>query len=124
VPPGGTFGSVSNLVVSLTAVVWDAAQGAYTLRTFERADPQCAALLTQLGRVLITEVTLRVAADYHLRCVSYTDITAAELFAPAGSTGRTLAAASPTPSAASRRSGSSTPTGPGSRCGASPGNAR
>jgi FAD/FMN-containing dehydrogenase len=89
--PGGTFGSLSNLVVSLTAVVWDAGAGAYTLRTFDRADPEVAALLTPLGRVLITEVTLRVVRDTNLRCVSRTDIPATELFAPGGASGRTLA---------------------------------
>jgi FAD/FMN-containing dehydrogenase len=88
--PDTSFGSVSNLVVSLTAVVWDPGTGAYALRTFGRADPGCPALLTQLGRAFITEVTLRVGGDRNLRCVSATDIPAGELFAPPGSTGRTL----------------------------------
>jgi FAD/FMN-containing dehydrogenase len=89
--PGTTFGSVSNLVVSLTAVVWDDGLDSYALRTFGRADPGCAALLTQLGRSFIVDVTLLVGNDSKLRCVSYTDIPASELFAPPGTNDRTLA---------------------------------
>jgi FAD/FMN-containing dehydrogenase len=89
--PGHTYGSLSNLVLSLTAVVWDEASGAYVLRTYARDEADCAALLTHLGRSLVTEVVLRVGADVDLRCVSRTDIPAAELFAAPGSGGRTLA---------------------------------
>lgn len=87
--PGHTYGSLSNLVLSLTAVVWDADSDAYVLRTYARDDPDGAALLTHLGRALVTEVTLRVGANTPLRCVSRTDIPAAELFAaPGGPEGR------------------------------------
>ncbi|MFF4258338.1 cholesterol oxidase substrate-binding domain-containing protein [Streptomyces sp. NPDC001663] len=89
--PGHTYGSLSNLVLSLTAVVWDEASGAYVLRTYDRDEADCAALLTHLGRSLVTEVVLRVGANVNLRCVSRTDIPAAELFAAPGSDGRTLA---------------------------------
>lgn len=78
--PGGTYGSLSNRILSLTAVVWDAAAGGFTLRTFDRAEPDCAAFLTHLGRAFVTEATLRVGPDHRLRCVSRVDITAAELF--------------------------------------------
>ncbi|MFJ9245552.1 cholesterol oxidase substrate-binding domain-containing protein [Streptomyces sp. NPDC101776] len=88
---GHTFGSLSNLVLSLTAVVWDADTGAYVLRTYTRDQADCAALLTHLGRALVTEVVLRVGANANLRCVSRTDITATELFAAPGSGGRTFA---------------------------------
>ncbi|MER7185738.1 cholesterol oxidase substrate-binding domain-containing protein [Streptomyces hyaluromycini] len=88
--PGHTYGSLSNLVVALTAVVWDESAGAYVLRTFRRDEADCAALLTHLGRALVTEVVLRVGANSSLRCVSRTDIPAAELFAAPGSGGRTL----------------------------------
>ncbi|MGY5056196.1 cholesterol oxidase substrate-binding domain-containing protein [Streptomyces sp. 900105755] len=88
--PGHTYGSLSNLVLSLTAVVWDGSAGAYVLRTFRRDEADCAALLTHLGRALVTEVVLRVGANSSLRCVSRTDIPAAELFAAPGSGGRTL----------------------------------
>ncbi|MFF7475252.1 cholesterol oxidase substrate-binding domain-containing protein [Streptomyces sp. NPDC008092] len=88
--PGRTYGSLSNLVLQLTAVVWDGGAGAYVLRTFRREEADCAALLTHLGRALVTEVVLRVGADSSLRCVSRTDVPAAELFAAPGSGGRTL----------------------------------
>ncbi|WP_190217819.1 cholesterol oxidase substrate-binding domain-containing protein [Streptomyces griseosporeus] len=89
--PGHTYGSLSNLVLELTAVVWDADAGGYAARTFTRDEADCAALLTHLGRTLVTEVVLRAGADTHLRCVSRTDIPAAELFAAPGAGGRTLA---------------------------------
>ncbi|MFE2883851.1 cholesterol oxidase substrate-binding domain-containing protein [Streptomyces sp. NPDC059272] len=88
---GHTFGSLSNLVLELTAVVWDADTGAYVLRTYTREEADCGALLTHLGRALITEVVLRVGADANLRCLSRTDIPAAELFAAPGSGRRTFA---------------------------------
>ncbi|MET7476092.1 cholesterol oxidase substrate-binding domain-containing protein [Streptomyces sp. NPDC005648] len=89
--PGHTYGSLSNLVLSLTAVVWDERAGSYVLRTYDRDEADCAALLAHLGRSLVTEVVLRVGADANLRCLSRTDIPAAELFAAPGLDGRTLA---------------------------------
>ncbi|WP_225096124.1 cholesterol oxidase substrate-binding domain-containing protein [Streptomyces sp. CoH27] len=89
-PPGSTYGSLSNRVLELTAVVWDADRGAYVLRTFRRQEADCAALLTHLGRAFVTEVVLRAGPDSNLRCVSRTDIPARELFAAPGSGGRTL----------------------------------
>jgi FAD/FMN-containing dehydrogenase len=83
-PPGHTYGSLSNLVLSLTAVVWSADAGRYVLRTISRADPACKAFLAHLGRAFLTEVTLRVGPDYNLRCVSRVDLSVAELFAPPG----------------------------------------
>ncbi|GAA2321806.1 cholesterol oxidase substrate-binding domain-containing protein [Streptomyces hawaiiensis] len=89
---GHTYGSLSNLILSLTAVVWDSGAGAYVLRTFHRDEADCAALLTHLGRSLVTEVVLRVGANTDLRCVSRTDVPAGELFAAPGSGGeRTFA---------------------------------
>ncbi|MDQ0604113.1 FAD/FMN-containing dehydrogenase [Streptomyces canus] len=89
--PGQTYGSLSNRVLSVTAVVWDEDSGAYVLRTFARDEADAAALLTHLGRTFVTEVVLRVGANVNLRCVSRTDIPAGELFAAPGSDGRTLA---------------------------------
>ncbi|MEU5317836.1 cholesterol oxidase substrate-binding domain-containing protein [Streptomyces sp. NPDC021056] len=89
--PGQTYGSLSNRVLSVTAVVWDEGSGAYVLRTFERDEADAAALLTHLGRTFVTEVVLRVGANVNLRCVSRMDIPAGELFAAPGSDGRTLA---------------------------------
>ncbi|WP_370115675.1 cholesterol oxidase substrate-binding domain-containing protein [Streptacidiphilus sp. MAP12-33] len=85
--PGHTYGSVSNLITSLTAVVWDATQGAYVLRTFQRTDPQIQALLVNIGRALVTEATLRVGPDQRLRCQSWFNVAATDLFAPPASAG-------------------------------------
>jgi FAD/FMN-containing dehydrogenase len=91
-PPGHTYGSLSNLVTSLTAVVWDTATAGYRLRTISRSESDCAALLTQLGRAFLTDVTLRVGADANLRCVSDLTVPASELFAAPGTGAvRTLA---------------------------------
>ena len=88
--PGTTYGSLSNLVLRLTAVVWDPGAGAYAARSFERSDPQCAALLANLGRAFVTEVTLLAGPLARLRCVSRVDVPAAELFAAPGAGGRTF----------------------------------
>jgi len=88
--PGQSFGSLSNLIVALTAVVWDDASDGYVLREFHRSDPEITPLLTHLGRTFITSVTLQAGADQRLRCQSFTDIPWQELFAPAGSSGRTF----------------------------------
>jgi FAD/FMN-containing dehydrogenase len=71
-------------------VVWDPDAGAYVTRSFERTDPECPALLTNLGRAFLTEVTLLAGPLARLRCVSRVDIPAAELFAAPGAGGRTL----------------------------------
>jgi len=89
--PGQTYGSLSNRILSLTAVVWDEDGGAYALREFSRAEADSAALLTHLGRAFVTEVVLRVGANSNLRCVSRVDIAAGELFAAPGGDGRTFA---------------------------------
>lgn len=89
---GHSFGTLSNLILSLTAVVWDKRRGKYVLRRFERAEAHAKALLTHVGRCFVTEVTLRAGPNYNLRCVSYLNIPASELFAAPGSGAeRTLA---------------------------------
>ena len=87
---GNTYGSLSNLVLSLTAVVYDAGQKQYVLRTFQRTDPDIGAFLTHVGRAFIVEATLEVGPNQRLRCQSFTNIPSTELFATAGSTGRTV----------------------------------
>ncbi len=79
--PVHRFGSMSDLVESLTAVVWDPARRAYTLQTFDRSDGRCRALLVHLGRALVAEATLRIGGDAYLRCESRCDIPADEVFA-------------------------------------------
>ncbi|MFB7471990.1 cholesterol oxidase substrate-binding domain-containing protein [Kitasatospora sp. NPDC056184] len=83
-PDGHGYGSVSNQVTRLTAVVLDPATDRYTLRTFDRSEADSAAFLVHLGRAFVTEVVLRAGADRPLRCVSRLDIPAAELFARPG----------------------------------------
>lgn len=80
-PAGGTYGTVSNAVVSMTAVVWDEAASTYVVRTFDRSHPDAGALLVNLGRVFVTEVVLSTVPDYSLRSRSTTTIPAALLFA-------------------------------------------
>lgn len=87
---GHTYGSLSNLILSLTAVVFDAQKQQYALRTFKRTDPDIGAFLVHLGRALIVEATLEAGVNQRLRCQSFVDIPASELFAPAKSGGRTI----------------------------------
>jgi FAD/FMN-containing dehydrogenase len=89
--PGHTYGSVSNLILSLTAVVWSSSQRQYVLRTFQRSDPAIQPLLTHLGRSFITEVTLQVGANTRLRCQSFVNVAASTLFGPPNSSPQTFA---------------------------------
>ncbi len=86
-PRGHTYGSLSNLVLSLDAVVWDRKRKRYVIRTFDRSHPACSAFLTSLGRAFLTAVTLRVGANARVRCESIVDIPGAELFAAPGPAG-------------------------------------
>ncbi|MDP1792564.1 MAG: cholesterol oxidase substrate-binding domain-containing protein [Acidimicrobiales bacterium] len=86
-----SYGSMSNRIVSLKAVVYDEATRRYKIATFDRTNPATKAMLTGLGRVFITSVVLKAETNCNLRCVSYTDITSKELFAKQGSGGRTFA---------------------------------
>lgn len=85
---GRTWGSISNRVLALTVIAWDADLGRYAVRTVERTDPDAAALVVSLGRSMILEAVLRVEPNHNLRCESWTSISGAELFAPPGSGGR------------------------------------
>ncbi len=88
--PGHTYGSVSNLILSLNAVVWNSAQSQYVLQSFERSDPAIQPLLAHLGRSFITEVTLQVGANSRLRCQSFTNVPASALFGAPGSSSQTF----------------------------------
>lgn len=103
--PGHTYGTVSNLLRAVTAVVWDPTTEAYVLRTFQRSDPEMAALCVHLGRAFLVEATLQVGPNVRLRCESYRSYSAAELFAApgSGSTGKTFSSTSARPRCASRR---------------------
>jgi FAD/FMN-containing dehydrogenase len=90
--PGHTYGSLSNLIVSLTAVVWSAKRRSYVLRRFDRSEHDTKALLVHLGRTIVTEVELRAGTNSDLRCQSFLDVPAAELFAvPGAAATRTFA---------------------------------
>ncbi len=89
--PGHTYGSVSNLILSLTAVVWNSAQSQYVLQQFQRSDPAIQPLLAHLGRSFITEVTLQVGVNTRLRCQSFTNVPASALFGAPGSSSQTFA---------------------------------
>jgi FAD/FMN-containing dehydrogenase len=84
---GQSYGSLSNLVLSLTAVVWSSATSQYVLKTFQRPDPDIRAFLAHLGRAFVTQVTLQIARNQTLRCQSWFDVPAATLFAPPASAG-------------------------------------
>jgi FAD/FMN-containing dehydrogenase len=84
---GKSYGSVSNAVLSLTAVVWNASTSQYVLKTFSRSDPGIKPLLVHVGRSFITDVTLQAGADVKLQCVSYWTIPQSTLLAPPSSAG-------------------------------------
>jgi FAD/FMN-containing dehydrogenase len=88
--PGQTFGSISNTVLALTALVWDVSQNRYALKTFRRFDPECGAFLVHLGRAFVLSATLQIGKNQRLRCRSHVDISSDELFAQPGSSGRTM----------------------------------
>lgn len=88
--PQQTYGSYPNRVLALTAVVWDPVQKAYVLKDYDRRDVDIGAMLTHLGRCFITEFTLALEPNQNLRCQSYVDISADEMFAAPGSGGRDI----------------------------------
>ena len=87
---GASYGTVSNLILALSAVVYDSSSRRYALKKFVRSDPDISAFMVHLGRAFIIDVTLQLTQNQHLRCQSYVNIPATELFAPAGSSGRTI----------------------------------
>ncbi|WP_246757942.1 cholesterol oxidase substrate-binding domain-containing protein [Erwinia phyllosphaerae] len=78
---GGTYGSVCNSILALTAVVWNDEKKSYELKTFTRKDKEISAFLVHVGRALITEVTLQVPRNRRLRCQSFMNLTPEVLFA-------------------------------------------
>lgn len=78
-----TYGSMSNRILSLTAVVTDPSSkdpNNYQLKTFERGDKDLDAFMTQLGRALVVEATLQVIDNYNMRCLSITNLDKSVLF--------------------------------------------
>ncbi len=90
--PGHSWGTLSNLVLSLTAVIWEPSLAEYTLKTFRRDDPAIGPLLTNLSRAFVVEVELQVGPNLKLRCVSRADLRMPELMAsPDAQTGNSFA---------------------------------
>lgn len=87
---GHSYGSMSNLVTSLTAVVYDSVSRKYVAKVFRRRDADISALLTSLGRAFILSVQLQAGKNQRLRCQSFTDIDISELFAADPKAGRTF----------------------------------
>ncbi|CAG7823231.1 unnamed protein product [Allacma fusca] len=79
--PGHTFGSMSNLIMGFTAVVYDKDLDKYSLKDFKRSDPESKAFMVNLGRAYITNFTMRAGPLQFVQCKSYTNIPAADLFA-------------------------------------------
>lgn len=77
---GYAYGTISNLVLSFEAVVWDSRLNKFVRKIFQRSDVEASAFLISLGRTFITEATLMVGSNYRLLCESRTDITTSELF--------------------------------------------
>src|SRR5207245_3135495 len=94
-PTGMRYGTLSNSILSLTAVVWDSTQNTYALRTFQRSDPAISPLLSHLGRAFITEVTLQVGPVQRMRCQSWYDRQVTDVFAPPASAGSNSSAGLP-----------------------------
>ncbi len=88
---GHSYGTLSNLLLSITAVVWDRRANQYVLRRFERDQRNAGVLATSLGRSFITEVEFQVGHNQNLRCQSFTDIPYTELMAAPGCGGRSFA---------------------------------
>ena len=79
--PGHSWGTLSNLVLEITAVAWNEAAGAYELKTYQRTDPEIGPLLTSLARAFITQVKIQVGPNLKIRLQSRVDLTAAEVLA-------------------------------------------
>ncbi|MAY35884.1 MAG: FAD-linked oxidase [Spongiibacteraceae bacterium] len=89
--PGHSYGSLSNLVLEVTIVAWDKKANAYTLQTIDRRDRDAAAVITNLGRLLVVEAVFQLGENQKLRCQSFTDIHVDELLGPPETKGRTVA---------------------------------
>ncbi|WP_224971783.1 cholesterol oxidase substrate-binding domain-containing protein [Acinetobacter oleivorans] len=87
---GQTYGSLSNLIISITAVVFDASTQTYVPKLFTRDEQDIGALLVHLGRAFILSVQLQSSVNQYLRCESFTHIHINELFAADSKSGRTF----------------------------------
>ncbi|CAL8103766.1 unnamed protein product [Orchesella dallaii] len=80
-PTGYSAGSLSNLILSFKAIVWDHDAQSYTLKKFTRTDEDSKAFLTHIGRAFLTDVRLMVGPAYNMHCESHFDYTPETLLA-------------------------------------------
>lgn len=80
IPSGYSSGSLSNLILSFKAVVWDPEKESYVIKKFSRAERDSRAFLTHMGRAFLTQVTLLVGPAYKLRCQTWSHLSAQKLF--------------------------------------------
>lgn len=85
-----SYGSISNLIISMTALVYDAQSGQYKAKTFLRNNPEISAFLVNLGKAFILSVELQSSKNHYLRCESFTDIHYNELFSQNKNAGKTF----------------------------------
>lgn len=60
-------GCLSNLIVSFRAIVTEGDSKTYTVKTFDRSDPDADVMILHVGRAFITQATLRVVPNYYLQ---------------------------------------------------------
>lgn len=88
--PGQSYGSISNLVISITAAVFDPQQKKYLAKTFYRNEPEISAFLVNLGRAFILSAQLQTSPNQYLRCESLLNIHYKELFGQNKDAGQTF----------------------------------
>jgi FAD/FMN-containing dehydrogenase len=86
-----TYGSISNLIVSLTALVYNENSRKYEPKTFNRNDPEISAFMVHVGKAFILSAQLQTSKNHYLRCESFTDIHQKELFSQNKDAGKTFA---------------------------------
>lgn len=86
-----TFGSISNLIITLTALVYDPKTRKYAPKKFNRNDPEISAFMVHIGKAFVLSVELQSSKNHYLRCESFTDIHQKELFAQDKNAGKTFA---------------------------------
>ncbi|XP_037034023.1 uncharacterized protein LOC119072828 [Bradysia coprophila] len=79
-PPAFSGGTVSNAIVSLSAVVWNSIANKYVLETFDRSHPDTKDMIISLGRIPFTGVHLGFGKNYNLACDSCFTISSEELY--------------------------------------------
>lgn len=87
IPQGYSSGSMSNLILSFKAVVWDGDKESYVIRKFNRAEKDSRAFLAHMGRAFLTQVTLLVGPAYKLRCQTWSHLSAQKLLLEDGKGG-------------------------------------